>query len=43
VEKTLYFKKKDIDEWIYANKVKTNQEIENEAYEYLRKRKSPFR
>ena len=41
--KRLYFKKEDIDEWIYANKVKTNQDIENEAYEYLRKRKSPFR
>jgi excisionase family DNA binding protein len=41
--KILYFKKEEIDEWIYANKIKTIQDIENEAYEYLRKRKSPFR
>ena len=41
--KILYFKKEEIDEWIYATKVITKQDIENEAFEYLRKRKDHFR
>lgn len=43
IAKKLYFKKEEIDEWIYSKKIKTNQDIEKEVEEYLRKRKSPFR
>ena len=41
--KKLYFKKEEIDEWIYANKVKTRQDIENEANEYIARKRNPFR
>ena len=41
--KKLYFKKEEIDEWIYANKVKTRQDIENEANEYISRKQNPFR
>ena len=37
------FKKEEIDEWIYANKVKTRQDIENEANEYIARKRNPFR
>ena len=43
IAKKLYFKKEEIDEWIYSKKIKTNQDIEKEVEEYLRKRKNPFR
>lgn len=43
IAKKLYFKKEEIDEWIYSKKIKTNQDIEKEVEEYLRKRKDPFR
>jgi excisionase family DNA binding protein len=35
--KKLYFKKSEIDEWIFSNKIKTNDDIEREAMEYIRK------
>ena len=41
--KKLYFKKEEIDEWMYANKVKTRQDIENEANEYISRKRNPFR
>ena len=41
--KKLFFKKEEIDEWIYANKVKTRQDIENEANEYIARKQNPFR
>ena len=41
--KKLFFKKEEIDEWIYANKVKTRQDIENEANEYIARKRNPFR
>lgn len=43
LSKKLYFKKEEIDEWIYANKVKTKQDIEKEVNEYLSKKRNPFR
>lgn len=43
IAKKLYFKKEEIDEWIYSKKIKTNQDIEKEVEEYLRKRRGPFR
>lgn len=35
--KRLYFKQSEIDEWIFSNKIKTNDDIEREAMEYIRK------
>ncbi len=35
--KKLYFKKSEIDEWIFSKRIKTNLDIENEAMEYIRK------
>lgn len=35
--KRLYFKKSEIDGWIFSNKIKTNDDIEREAMEYIRK------
>lgn len=35
--KRLYFKKSDIDEWIFSKRIKTNDDIEKEAMEYIRK------
>lgn len=35
--KRLYFKKSDIDEWILSKRVKTNDDIEKEAMEYIRR------
>jgi excisionase family DNA binding protein len=33
----LYFKKSDIDEWIFSKRIKTRDDIEREAMEYIRK------
>ncbi|MBC7523673.1 MAG: helix-turn-helix domain-containing protein [Flavobacterium sp.] len=35
--KKLYFKKSEIDKWIFSKRIKTNLDIENEAMEYIRK------
>lgn len=35
--KRLYFKKEEINEWIFSNKIKTTDDIEKEANEYIRK------
>lgn len=35
--KKVYFKKSEIDEWVFANRIKTMDEIEDEAMEYLHK------
>jgi excisionase family DNA binding protein len=35
--KRLYFKKSEIDEWIFSNKIKTIDDIEREAMEYIKK------
>ena len=43
LNKKLFFKKEEIDEWIHANKVKTRQDIENEANEYIARKRNPFR
>ncbi len=40
--KRLYFKKKEIDEWIFSKRIKTRDDIENEAMEYLRKNPRKF-
>lgn len=40
--KRLYFKKSEIDEWIFSNKIKTNDDIEKEAMEYIRKNPRQF-
>jgi len=37
--KRLYFKKADIDEWLSKNRRKTNEEIEQEATDYLIRKK----
>jgi len=40
--KRLYFKKEDIDEWIFSNRIKTRDDIEKEAMEYIRKNPRRF-
>jgi excisionase family DNA binding protein len=40
--KHLYFVKEEIDKWLLGNKVKTQSEIESEAYSYLNKKRSRF-
>jgi excisionase family DNA binding protein len=40
--KRLYFKKEEIDEWIFSNRIKTRDDIENEAMEYIRKNPRRF-
>ena len=40
--KRLYFKKEEIDEWIFSKRIKTRDDIENEAMEYLRKNPRKF-
>lgn len=35
--KRLYFKKSEIDEWIFSNRIKTNDDIKKEAMEYINK------
>ena len=40
--KKLYFKKSDIDEWIFSKRIKTHNDIEKEAMEYLRKNPRRF-
>jgi hypothetical protein len=40
--KRLYFKKSEIDEWIFSKRIKTRDDIENEAMEYLRKNPRKF-
>ena len=41
--KMLYFKKSEIDDWALRNRVKTNQEIDAIADEYLREHsRSPY-
>ena len=35
--KRLYFKKEDINEWIFSRRIKTNDDIEKEAMEYIRR------
>ena len=40
--KKLYFKKEDIDEWIFSNRIKTKDDIEKEAMEYIRKKPRRF-
>lgn len=43
IAKKLYFKKEEIDEWIFSKKIKTNLDIEKEVDEYLQRKKNPFR
>ena len=33
----LYFKKHEIDEWIFSNRIKTNDDIKKEALKYINK------
>lgn len=40
--KRLYFKKEDIDEWIFSHRIKTRDDIEKEAMEYIRKNQRRF-
>jgi excisionase family DNA binding protein len=40
--KKLYFKKSDLDEWIFSKRIKTNFDIEREAMEYIRKNPRRF-
>lgn len=40
--KRLYFKKADIDEWIFSKRIKTRSDIEEEAMEYIRKNPRRF-
>ncbi|RDI56277.1 helix-turn-helix domain-containing protein [Flavobacterium glaciei] len=40
--KRLYFKKEDIDEWIFSKRIKTNDDIEKEAMDYIRKNPRQF-
>lgn len=40
--KKLYFKKSDIDEWIFSKRIKTRSDIEEEAIEYIRKNPRRF-
>ena len=40
--KKLYFKKDEIDEWIFSNRIKTRDDIEKEAMEYTRKKPRRF-
>ena len=40
--KRLYFKKEEIEEWIFSKRIKTRDDIENEAMEYLRKNPRKF-
>ncbi len=40
--KRLYFKKEDIDEWIFSNRIKTRDDIDKEAMEYIRKNPRRF-
>ena len=40
--KRLYFKKEDIDEWIFSHRIKTRDDIEKEAMEYIRKNPRRF-
>jgi excisionase family DNA binding protein len=35
--KKLYFKKDEIDEWVFSHRNKTREEIEKSASEYIRK------
>jgi len=37
--KKLYFKKEDIDKWIFSNSIKTIDEVENETMEYIEKKR----
>jgi excisionase family DNA binding protein len=37
--KRLYFKKEDIDEWIFSNRIKTINDIEKEAMAYIAKKR----
>ena len=38
LSKRVYFKPKDLEEWVLKSKIKTVQEIEAEAEGYLRKK-----
>lgn len=40
--KKLYFKKDEIDEWVFSNRIKTKDDIEKEAMEYIRKKPRRF-
>lgn len=33
----LYFKKSEIDEWIFSNRIKTNDDIKKEGVKYINK------
>lgn len=35
--KKIYFKKSELEEWIFKHRVKTHEDIEREAEEYIRK------
>jgi hypothetical protein len=35
--KRLFFKREEINDWTYTNKIKTTNDIEREAIEYIRK------
>ncbi|SHH03987.1 transcriptional regulator, AlpA family [Flavobacterium fluvii] len=39
----LYFKKSDINEWIFSKRIKTCDDIEKEALEYLRRNPKKFK
>jgi excisionase family DNA binding protein len=40
--KKLYFKKSEIDEWIFSKSIKTRDDIEKEAMEYISKNPRRF-
>ncbi len=40
--KKLYFKKSEIDEWIFSKRIKTRDDIEKEAMEYISKNPRRF-
>ncbi|MBN8565725.1 MAG: helix-turn-helix domain-containing protein [Flavobacteriales bacterium] len=37
--KKLYFKKEDIDDWIFSSRIKTIDEVANETMEYIEKKR----
>jgi excisionase family DNA binding protein len=41
--KKIYFKKAELDEWIFKHRIKSNEDIEKEADEYIRKNPIRYR
>jgi len=39
--KKIYFKKSELEEWIFKHRIKSSEDIEKEADEYIRKH--PFK